>query len=123
MSPAASPRPTFSDAKPGPDCRPTSANRPSPSFRSSSLRCASVAPGPEVAGAVHHVAVDDGEVEVAVEVEVGEQRAEADVGERGDADSAPRRRVLEESAAEIAEQRMGLELVVGHEQIEAPSPS
>ena len=119
MSPAASVRPTFSAAKPDPDVRPTSLKRPPPSFRKSSFRCASVAPGREVARVVHDVTVDDAEVEIAVVVVVEERGAEADIGQRRDADAALDRGVSRRGPGRDCEERVRLELVVGHDEIEA----
>ena len=57
-------------------------------------------------------------VEVAVVVVVEEQRAESDERQGFAADAALDRDVREQSLAEIAKQRVRLELVVGHEQIQ-----
>ena len=67
---------------------------------------------PDMARAVHHMAVDDAEIEIGVVVVVDEGRAEADVGERRRTDAARECRVLEQALAEIAEQRVRLELVI-----------
>src|SRR6185295_6793810 len=73
---------------------------------------------PEVARAVHDVTVDDRKIKVGVVVDIEESGAEADEWERWRADATRERRVLEESLAEIPEQRVRFELVIRHEQIE-----
>ena len=71
-----------------------------------------------MAGIVHDVAVDDAKIEVAVVVVVEEDRAEADERQRRSADSARKRHVLEQPLAEISKERMRLELMIRHDQIQ-----
>jgi hypothetical protein len=57
--------------------------------------------GPHMPRAVHHVAVDDREIEVAVVVGVEKQRAEADERQCGGADAGLERDVLEQAAPRL----------------------
>ena len=119
MSPAASVRPTPSGTKPGPDVRPTSLKSAAAVVAEQQLALRILRAGPEVPRVVDHVAVRRSPGRDRRRCRSRKTRAEADEGKRRDADAALGRRLGEQAPTEIPEERVRLEFVVRHEEVEA----